>query len=1007
MPPSFKHSSFCVFACLCSASWSFGSHHNHNVALPMFNQGNTVTLSSDYTFNQILGTEFATSFIGNANNLTLQGKGNSLTFSFCQAPLAGSSGFISATETLILQGFSKLLFDSNQASGENGMFYSKDILFTDNKNLVFLNNKSPYSPPAEVTPTNPPANPPTPTPATKINLGQSIFRVDTSLKILNTSENITFLNNSGNFGSVISCVNSSSSEVTIANNSATMEFSQNFSTCSGGVIHNGKQVTFSDNTGNITFSGNSCANSLSGISAPTGQTFAFGDGGAICIPNGSLILKNNSGSFTFSYNATPGSAGAVYAQTCTISNAGPLTFHSNTAAKNGGAICAKVFELNSYGMTTFKNNRATSGGAIFVSPTIGNQATPPTTESTLKISAYKNTISFDGNMLSSVPGVRNAITVKEGGKILALQAQSSSKLLFYDPITHELPTTTQGGQQQPATLETITINNSGFSGSVVFSAENLSLGESLIPANKTSTLLGNVQVNDGELRITQNAIVNVLGFTASTGRLTLGSGGALGVATTTPANTPAAESFTIGKLGVDILSFLSPNFSSATIAGPSTTTGAQTPTTTLTGSLELVYDDDYDLYDNSFLQTSTAIPAVNLTGTGTITKDAFTPGEIPVSKHYGYQGSWSSTWTRPLFAPTPSGTFPGGAGTPPANMLYVLWTPSPQDKATYIFAPERRTELVTNTLWMSFLASKAFSDALQETLLAQEEGVSIALRGIGNYIHQGIRQGREGYSGRFGGYQATLAMRYPDDATVGMAFGQLYGKANAHPYSAKVSESMTLCSFFGRFPIVTEKTEVRLSWEAEYEYTRNHLTTTYTTPNSTRQSQGNWHNNTFHVVVAAEHPFLYWCKLTNRLAEILNLTGFISADFLGGWQAAFTETGDLARSFSRGAGYNVSLPIGCSTQVFSPFKKAPSTLTLKVAYTPDIFRVSPHTVVSIVSNQESTEIFGANPSRHGIFVQIHNLVSLASYTKAFLDYTLENKRGYTHQRVSTGLHRKF
>ncbi|SPN73587.1 Polymorphic membrane protein F,chlamydial polymorphic outer membrane protein repeat,Autotransporter beta-domain [Chlamydia serpentis] len=978
MPLSFKSSSFFLFACLCSGSYAFAEIKlGGNIVPPITTQGEEIIFSSDAIFKNILGAQFSTGFINSSEDLPLLGNGHSLTFFSCQAPRKQFYTLLFTKKTLTLENFSLISFTDNSSTGSGGLIYGKNIILKSIKELRCSGNRVTYSPPAITTTT--------PSSSTTIITGPAIFQPTNSLIMENISGAITFFSNLSNFGSAIS--STPTTTITIRNNSASMDFSHNFTSSAGGVIYGGQSVLFENNSGTITFTANSCANSLQGLT-PT-ENFALGSGGAICIPTGTLNFKNNKGPYTFSYNATPNDAGAIYVENCNfIGNQGAFVFDSNTAAKNGGAICAKVLNIESRGSIDFKYNRAEKGGAIFIGPSIGD---PIKTTSTLTIQASKGDITFERNMLNTKPGIRNAITVEGGGEIVSLSATEGSRLLFYDPITHNLPTTSP-------TNKNIMINANGSSGSVVFSSQGLSSTELLLPGNTTTTLLGTVRVAGGELAITENAAVNVLGFaTQGSGQLTLGSGGALGLADIT-GGTPAAVDFTIGKLAFDPISFLKKDFAAASV-------NAKTKTVTLTGALSLANHDEDDLYDTPLLKSPVAIPIAIFKG-ATVTKTGFPDGDIVTTSHYGYQGKWSYTWTRPLLISAPDGGFPGGL-TPAANTLFVVWSSDTPVHSTYILNPERYGEIVSNSLWISFLGNQSFSDLLEDVFEANHQGLCITAKALGAYVEHTPRIGHEGFSGRYGGYQASLSMNYVDETTIGLSFGQLYGKTNANPYDAHCSEQMYRLSFFGRFPFVTKHMETRISWETAYGYSNNHLKTTYIKPNKTRHSQGQWHNNSYYVLVSAEHPFLNSCLLTSPLAKAWDLSGFISAEFLGGWQSKFTETGDLARSFSRGKGYNVSLPIGCSSQLFTSFKKAPSTLTMKIAYKPDIYRVNPHNIVTIVSNQESASISGAHLRRHGLFLQMHDLVDLSEKTQAFLNYTFDGKNGFTSHRVSTGVQSIF
>ncbi|EPP30565.1 chlamydia polymorphic membrane middle domain protein, partial [Chlamydia psittaci 84-8471/1] len=174
----------------------------------------------------------------------------------------------------------------------------------------------------------------------------------------------------------------------------------------------------------------------------------------------------------------------------------------------------------------------------------------------------------------------------------------------------------------------------GYSGSVKFTSETLTISEKLNPANTTSSLFGKVVIQDGQLIVTNNANLNVLGLTTETGKLTLGSGASIGLLSTTGDN-PAAESFTISKLGCDVQSYLNPNFS------PASVTTSNNKTITLSGSLDLVSENDAELYDNPLLQGALSFPFATFTSNNTDpTTSSFNSGPLTVPQHYGYQGVW-------------------------------------------------------------------------------------------------------------------------------------------------------------------------------------------------------------------------------------------------------------------------------------------------------------------------------------------------------------------------------
>ncbi|AFS25672.1 autotransporter beta-domain protein [Chlamydia psittaci WC] len=984
MPLSLRSSSFCFLACLCSSGWVAAQTINQtNLTPPLYDIGEAFYLTSNCFIEDVYGAKFPSSFLGSSSNLSIFGKRRSLTFTQCHAPAKEGASLISATEALTLSNLSKLVLNENISTGKHGLISGKDISITSSKAVTVTNNRTPYTP--VVTDSEPSS-------VTVNCFCGSAVHTTTSLNITNIRNQITFDSNSGNFGSAL--LNDTGASCNIENNSAAISFSQNFAACGGGAIYDGT-VTFKNNSGPISLSGNTAANGLLTKTPNPPKVIGAGCGGAICVPTKSVSFVGNTGGCNICCNLAQKDGGAIYATTCTFSNNSPTHITKNSAKENGGAICAKVLTINAQGPMVFFNNRAQKGGAIYIDPAVGNTSDP--SESTLSLTAKSGDMVFIGNMLDGFPGVRNAIHVEGNSKITALNASGLSNLIFHDPITN-LGTTTaaRDGEQ----LNTITVNSPGYSGSVKFTSETLTISEKLNPANTTSSLFGKVVIQDGQLIVTNNANLNVLGLTTETGKLTLGSGASIGLLSTTGDN-PAAESFTISKLGCDVQSYLNPNFS------PASVTTSNSKTITLSGSLDLVSENDAELYDNPLLQGALSFPFATFTSNNTDpTTSSFNSGPLTVPQHYGYQGVWSSSWTTPLLAPTPNGGIPSGTNN---RTLYVVWRPEPTHRAPYILDPERRGELVSNTLWTSFLATQVFSEALEETFLSQHEGVLVSAKAIGNYILHPIHNGHEGFKGRYGGYQASIGINYPDEASIGLAFGQLYGQLKSKPYDTHSTEQISLFAFFGKFPVATENTATSISWEAAYGYTVNHMKTNYLNPitQKTRKSKGRWHNNTYYASVSVEHPFLTWCTLTRKVARDFDFSGFISAEFMGGWQNAFAEQGYLPRSFSRGRGHNITLPIGFTSEWHTPFKKAPSKLTLKLAYKPDIYRVNPHNVVTILANNESIPISGAHIARNGFYLQIHDSVELSEYTTGFLDYVFDSKKSFASHRVITGLQGKF
>lgn len=977
MPLSFRFSLFGFLPCLCTLGWASTQNSLPNdVTFPFYNVVTTLCLTSNCNITNLFGPQFDSSFLGADSSFTLQGNQYQLSCSHCQAPTKDNAALISSTGNLTIDNLSKLTLTENISTGSDGLISGTTTSITHCKRLIFTNNRTSYTPVATTTGGT----------GTTINcFCGSVLKTESALRITDTRKEITFQSNSGNFGSAI--LNKTDATCNINKNSCPITFLQNYATCSGGAIYDGT-VAFENNTNSITFSGNTAANGLETITPQPTVVIAAGSGGAICCPTKSVTFNNNSNPITFSYNLAEKDGGAIYTTTCNLNTTSDLFFIKNSATENGGAICAKSLNMNTLGDTVFYNNRAKQGGAIYISSSIGDSTTQ---DSSLTIKASKGKMTFAGNSINSRPGVRNAIQLDSDAKITSISASEEAKIIFYDPIINNNP-----GTGNPVQLQDIIINTTGCSGSVVFSAKTLSLSEQFHPENSLSSLCGKVVIQDGQLVVTNNASLNVLGLTADPGRLTLGSGAAIGLLTLT-GNNPTAENFSIKNLGCDVASYLKPSWEAATV-------NSGTKTITLEGELSVVCEDPTTTYDNPLLASSLSIPFVTFTSNNNNpTSTNFTTGTIAVPDHDGYQGSWQSSWTAPLLSPTPNGGVPSGTAN---RTLYLIWNPTPAPHASYILSPERRGELVPNSLWSSFFASQAFANSLLGDRIYQEnEGWRSSIKALGTYSHQRPRAQYDGFSGRHGGYRANVCINYPDQASLGMSFGQLYGQIKSKLYKAKSSEQIIFLGLFGNLPFATPNREIHIAWESAYVYTRNHMTTNYShSPLQTPPtSQATWYNNTYYASVSVNHPLLLWCDLTQILAEQLRLTGFISIECFGGWQSKCKEKGSLIRKFSRGNGHNLSLPIGFVSQWYTPFKRAPSTLMLKFAYKPDIYRLNPHTTMTIIANGESFPVQSIPLTRNGFLLQVHDDVQLSNHITGYMDYVYDSKQASTNHRIITGI----
>ena len=961
-----------------------------NVTFPF--QGDDIYLSGDCTFTNVYaGAEQGSIISSNSNggNLTVPGNHHLLSFTGSQGPVLPDYAFISAEETLTLKDFSNLEFSKNISYGEKGMISGKTVSIIGSDRVIFWDNSAGYSPLSTTGQT-----PPSPSaPTTSDALKGSIFSVETSLEISGINKEVTFDNNVGNFGAVF---HSSSTSVdvsfTVKDCKGKISFTDNVASFGGGVVYKGN-VFFQGNAGEMLFRGNTAYDNLGVTNNQTQPSTDGGGGGVICTPEKTVTFEDNTGPITFDYNFAKGRGGSILAQTFSLVAGNSVTFNDNTAEKGGGAIYAPTITISTNGGDIFfKRNRAAEGGAICVSELTGTSASG--NNGLLVLSANDGDIVFLGNMTSDRPGERNAIRVLSNTTTVSLNASGLSKIIFYDPVVQNNPAT-QPQPPAPAASGTVTINESG-NGSVVFTAESLTPSERLNVINATSNFPGALTVSGGELVVTKGATVTTGTITATAGRVTLGSGASLSAV----AGGGSSSTCTVSKLGIDLASFLTPNYETAILGADTTVTVNSTPT------LDLVIEDQAEVYDNPLFMNALTIPFVTLTSNNNnnITKDDVTINNADAA-HYGYQGSWSADWTKPPLAPDPNGMVPLNVN----NTLYVTWRPA-SNYGTYLLDPQRKGELVPNSIWVSGSALRTFTNGLKENYVSRDTGLVTSIQALGDYILNYARDDRDGFLARYGGFQAIAASHYENGGIFGIAFGQLYGQTKSRLYQSKDAGNITMLSCFGRSYIDIKGTETVVYWETAYGYSTHRMHTQYlnTVTQKFDHSKCRWHNNNYYAFIGAEHNFFEYCIPTRQIARDYDLTGFVRFEMAGGWSSTTSETGALIRHFDRGSGHNMSLPIGVVAHAISHVRRSPpSKLTINMGYRPDIWRVTPHCNIEIIANGVKTPIQGSPLARHAFFLEVHDTLYIHHLGRAYMNYSLDARHRQTTHFVSLGLNRIF
>ncbi|EPP34341.1 chlamydia polymorphic membrane middle domain protein, partial [Chlamydia ibidis] len=296
--------------------------------------------------------------------------------------------------------------------------------------------------------------------------------------------------------------------------------------CNGGAF---SQLTGSNYTciGDICFSNINTTNKS--CFAPTAALTLTGNGYDICfqsITSGTkpCAIEATSGNVTISgfssflcTNAL--NSGAICccdtsttARTLSMSGNGTVSFLNNTASSKGGAICANVVSITSAGHTVFSGNSVSTnsgkGGAICIdkgSTTSGSQCT---------LSAEGGHIIFDGNTVKSSSGAvqRNSLYLGNNDSAThAFKAKEGYGIYFYDPVTCDA--TSPSGA--------VNINDTGYTGSIVFSGEKLSAEEAKVAENLKSSLGQAVTLKKGTLVLKDGVTVEAKQVTQSDNTSTL------------------------------------------------------------------------------------------------------------------------------------------------------------------------------------------------------------------------------------------------------------------------------------------------------------------------------------------------------------------------------------------------------------------------------------------------------------------------------------------------------
>ncbi|EPP35044.1 chlamydia polymorphic membrane middle domain protein, partial [Chlamydia ibidis] len=356
--------------------------------------------------------------------------------------------------------------------------------------------------------------------------------------------------------------------------------------CNGGSLN---QLTGSDYTciGDICFSN---------INTTNKSCFAPSSGGLTLTGNGYDICFQsvNSGNKPCAVDVTQGNvtisgfssflcanalnSGAICccdtssARTLSMSGNGTVSFLNNTASTKGGAICANTINFTSGGHTIFSGNTVSGssgiGGAICLEGISGSSCTlsaqggdivfyeNSATDTSAKggavgikgsngsctLDANSGNIIFDGNTIkSNSSAVRNSVYLgQETSATHTFKAKEGFGIYFYDPVTCDVSSPTGS----------VKINDTGYTGSIVFSGEKLSPDEKTKSENKKTDLKHALTVQAGSLVLKDGVTVEAKQITQNDNTSTV----VMDLGTTLQTPNSGGETITLQNLAINVAS---------------------------------------------------------------------------------------------------------------------------------------------------------------------------------------------------------------------------------------------------------------------------------------------------------------------------------------------------------------------------------------------------------------------------------------------------------------------
>ncbi|AEB41582.1 polymorphic outer membrane protein middle domain-containing protein [Chlamydia pecorum] len=765
---------------------------------------------------------------------------------------------------------------------------------------------------------------------------------------------------------------------------------------------------------------------LSFIASPSSTT------GTGAIESAGTINLTNNNYVTFINNASTTTGGATCSQgNCTISGNQTVLFDSNKTSGsniNGGAICcfkqppavpppAPILTIKDNNEVTFINNTASgSGGAIYAqSLTLSSEGkgvlfTNNTASATsspkggaiaiadngeISLSADGGNITFNGNTTNTTGGAgtptRNAIDLGSQAKFTVLRATEGNSIYFYDPITGD----------SAASSGDLNINNpessATYGGSIVFSGEKLSETEKQQSsgANLKSTFKQPVTLKSGSLVLKDGVTVDTNTFTQESGSTLLMDAG-----TTLSAST---ASVTVTNLAVNMSSLNGTD--KVTLSAT-----ASSQNVTLSGPITLM-DDGGNAYENPDLRNSQDFSFVELSAGSTGGAGTATPPDSnntnpqiteQTPQHYGYQGTWAVKWV--------PGTGAGGGTAPQTQTATLSWA-----KTGYIPNPQKRGNLVPNSLWGVFVDVRSIQEVMKRSSDSLNEGRGIWASAIGNFFHRdNINKGSEiqqGFRHRSAGYIIGASTPTIEDNVLNLAFCQLFGRDKDRLVTKNHITSYAGSINFqheGRLDYITNllpqgsysawgPIALMLNAQLTYCHSSNDMKTSYTQP-TPQEVQSSWGNDGLGMEIGGLVSIP-----TQHFRWFSSYSPFVKVQLTYAHQEDFKESGEAARSFETSDLFNFGMPIGIKLEKSMGL----SSYDLSIAYVPDIIRSNPDCTTTLIISGDSWQTFGTNLARNALLIRAGNYFTFSDTWEMFSQFAFELKSSSRSYSVDLGSKIRF